>query len=283
MTDLLLRAAIVVGALTGVAAVLVGLLWAFQRHLIYLPDPDEPPPAAEVLEDARDVTLSTSDGLRLGAWYVPAGRDGRSLTVLVAPGNAGNRADRAPLARVLSNAGFDVLLLDYRGYGGNPGRPSEEGLRRDARAAYRFLVDEMGTPPKRLLYFGESLGAAVVAELAAEHPPTGMLLRSPFTDLASVGQRHYPIVPVRLLLRDRFPVTEYVARVRVPTTVVYGTADTVIPPEQSRRVADAAAGETKRVEIAGAGHNDPEMFVGSELLAAVDTLARRVAPEEPRA
>jgi hypothetical protein len=254
--------------------VLVALLWAFQRRLIYLPDGSAVPAATEVIDGARDVTLVTSDGLKLGGWYVPPTGQGRDVTVLVANGNGGDRSDRARLASALADAGFAVLLFDYRGYGRNPGHPSEEGLSRDVRAAYRYLVEEMAVSPQRMLYFGESLGAGVVAELASEHPPAGLLLRSPFVDLASVGQYHYPLVPVRLLLRDRYPVAELVARITVPTTIVYGTADTIIPPSQSRQVAEAAAGPVTQVELVGAGHNDPVMFDGADLLTAVDALGR---------
>ena len=257
-----------------VVIVMLVLLWTFQRRLIYLPDRSPVPPAAEVVRGARDVLLMTSDGLELGAWYVPPSSGDRDVAVLVANGNGGNRADRAPLARALAGAGFGVLLFDYRGYGGNPGRPTEDGLARDARAAYGYLVDDLGVSAKRLLYFGESLGAAVVAELATEHPPAGLLLRSPFVDLASVGQHHYPMLQVRLLLRDRYPLADQVAQVDVPTTIVYGTADTIIPPEQSRRVAAAAAGPVKQVELAGVGHNDPEMFAGDDVIAATVALAR---------
>src|SRR4029450_13715187 len=108
--------------------------------------------------------------------------------------------------RALSERGLAVLLFDYRGYDGKPGRPSERGLARDVRAAYRFLVDEAGVPSDRLLYYGESLGAAVVVELATEHRPAGLVLRSPFVDLASVAREHYPFLPVGLLLRDRYPI-----------------------------------------------------------------------------
>ncbi|MGH3870512.1 MAG: hypothetical protein ACRDSR_03190 [Pseudonocardiaceae bacterium] len=93
---------------------------------------------------------------------------------------------------------------------------------------------------RRLIYFGESLGAAVATRLATEQPPAGLVLRSPFTCLAAVGSRHYPLLPVRLLLRDRFPVTELIGRIRVPTAVVYGFADTIVPPAQSAAVATAA-------------------------------------------
>jgi uncharacterized protein len=258
----------------GVLVVLLGMLWALQRRLIYLPGGSAVPPATEVIKTARDVTLVTSDGLELGGWYVrPTGPD-RDVSVLVANGNGGDRADRAPLASALADAGFAVLLFDYRGYAGNPGQPSEQGLARDARAAYRYLVDEMGVPAERMLYFGESLGSGVVSELATEHPPAGLLLRSPFVDLASVGQHHYPLLPVRLLLRDRYPVAEHVARIQVPITIVSGTADTIIPATQSRQVAEAAAGSVSLVELDGADHNDPALFDGAELLAAVDALAR---------
>ena len=100
-----------------------------------------------------------------------------------------------------------MLLFDYRGYGGNPGSPSERGLARDVRAAHRFLVCDAGQyRATRLLYYGESLGAAVVVELATEHPPAGLVLRWPFVDLAAAGHVHYPFLPVRTLLRDRFPL-----------------------------------------------------------------------------
>ena len=264
-------------ALVVAAVVLFVVLfsWAFQRRLIYLPSTGAVPPAATMLAGARDAQLTTSDGLRLGAWYVPARRPAGFFTVVVANGNAGDRSLRAPLARALANQGFGVLLFDYRGYGGNPGSPSEEGLALDVRAARQFVIDE-GVPANRLLYYGESLGAAVVAELATEHLPAGLVLRSPFTDLASVGQIHYPFVPVRALLKDRFPVAEYVARIAVPITVVYGTRDSIVPPGESRRSVAAARGPTRLVAVEGADHNDPALLNGDVLVQAVVQLANEI-------
>jgi hypothetical protein len=248
-----------------------------QRRLIYFREPARVPPAGDVLRDAQEVTLETDDGLLLGAWLVPGRAPERRVTVLVASGNAGNRSLRAPLADALADQGLTVLLFDYRGYGGNPGAPSERGLALDVRAARRFLVDEAGVVPDRLLYYGESLGSAVVTELATEHPPAGLVLRSPFVDLASVGRVHYPFLPVGRLLVDRFPLADHIARVTVPTVVVYGTRDAIVPAGQSRRVADVAGGPTRVVPIAGADHNDISMLDGPQLIGAVVALADDVA------
>lgn len=251
-------------------------LWGLQRQLIYLPARQPVPPVAAVMPGARDAVLRTDDGLRLGAWFVPAAEPDTGLAVLVANGNAGDRSVRVPLARALAARGLAVLLFDYRGYGGNRGRPSEQGLALDARAAQRFLVEEADVPPDRLLYFGESLGAAVVTELATERPPAGLVLRSPFVDLASVGQVHYRFLPVRALLRDRYPLADQLREVTVPVTVVYGSNDSIVPPEHSRAVAQSAPTLLHLVEVEGADHNDAALLDGDELVDAVVELADHV-------
>lgn len=255
----MIKAALII---VGVVVVIVALLWGFQRKLIYFPG-GAVPAAGSLIPGAREVTVTTSDGVMLGGWQVEGTR---GVTVLVAGGNASDRAMRAPMARALAREGFSVLLMDYRGYGGNPGSPSEEGLLADARA-FRSLVHG------KVIYFGESLGCAVVTALAAVDPPDGLVLRSPFTSLADAGRLAYPWLPVRPLLRDRFPLAEQLASVRVPTTIVYGTRDTQIPPEMSRAVADAAGGPVTLVEVKGAGHNDSTFLDGPEILAAVRDLA----------
>ena len=255
-----------------IAVLLLALVWGFQRRFIYFPDTAEVPSAGAVIPGARDVKLRTRDGLTLGAWLVPASAPARDTTVLVANGNGGDRSMRAPLASALAARGMQVLLFDYRGYGGNPGSPSEEGLALDVRAAREYLT-ESGVPDDRILYFGESLGTAVVTELAAERPPAAMLLRSPFVDLASLGEIHYPFLPVRSLLRDRYPLVEHLATVEVPTTVVYGTADQIVPPAQSRAVARATPRLRQVVAVEGADHNDLALLSGKALVDAVVDLA----------
>jgi len=255
---------------------LVALLWALQRQLIYFPDSAPVPPAADVIPGAHDVTLHTADGLELGSWFVPAvGPADTGMAVLVAPGNGGNREGRAGFAEHLARRGLAVLLMDYRGYGGNPGTPSEDGLADDADAAAHALT-ALGYPPQRTLYFGESLGSGVVAALQARRPPAGIVLRSPFTELADVAAHHLPAIPVRAMLRERFVVVEHLAVSDVPVTVIYGDRDSVVPPDLSARVADHARSLAERLVLANADHNDPVMF-GPQVAAAVARLAHRVS------
>lgn len=258
------------------AVVVVALAWAFQRRLVYLPSgfPDVTP--EQVLTGGSTVVVQTEDGLELAAWYAPATAPSTGTTVLVLPGNAGSRAVRAPLAAALTAAGIDVLLLDYRGYGGNPGSPTEEGLAADARAAHRYLVAERMVDPGRMVLFGESLGAAVAARLAIERPVGGLVLRSPFTSLTDIGEIHYPFLPVRALLRDRFPLREIIASVPAPIIVVGSEADEIVPSVQSRAVAAAAGAEY--VEVPGAHHNDPELGHGPEVVAVVVRVSPHIPP-----
>jgi uncharacterized protein len=258
-----------------VVGAVVGLLWALQRQLVYFPDGSPVPPAAEAIPGARDVELHTTDGLDLGAWFVPAaGADEPGTAVLLAPGNGGNRAGRATLAGALSRRGLAVLLMDYRGYGGNPGSPSEQGLANDADAAARALED-LGYPAERTIYLGESLGTGVVAALLARRPPAGVVLRSPFTELADVGAHHYPWLPVRALLRDRFEVVGPLSSSDVPVSVVYGDRDSVVPSRLSAQVATGAPRLAEELVLPGADHNDPVMF-GPRVADVVARLAERV-------
>jgi uncharacterized protein len=270
--------AVLTSLLVAAAALLavVGLLWSQQRRLIYYPAPRAVPPAAAVLPAAEEVAFTTADGLRLQGWFVPAAsppgrgsRQGRSPAVLVCNGNAGNRSLRAPLAAALARAGLAVLLFDYRGFAANPGRPTEEGLAADARAALAYLAARPEVDPARLVYFGESIGAAVALRLATERPPAALVLRSPFASLAEVGRRYYPWLPVSLLLADRYDSLGQVGRLAAPLLVVAGERDRIVPAAHSRRLFDAAPEPKRFVLLPGADHNDLELLAGPRLLEAL--------------
>ncbi|MDP8970433.1 MAG: alpha/beta hydrolase [Actinomycetota bacterium] len=259
------------------AALVPTLFWLLQRRLIYLPQTRPVAPAETVLADSEDVTFETEDGLVLHGWFVPAARGPSSATMLVLNGNAGDRSARAALAAAVSHAGMSALLFDYRGYGGNPGRPSEPGLLADARAARAYLAGRADVDAARIVYFGESLGAAVAVALAAEESPMALVLRSPFTALSDVGQLHYPYLPVRALLWDRFPVVDLLPAIDAPVLVVAGERDRIVPPGQSRQVYEAANEPKRLVVIPGAGHNDDALLSGRRFLGEVIGFVREVA------
>lgn len=252
----------VVTALVVIAAgwaALMLLLWATQRSLVFLPDRSLPDPPADV----SIVPTETDDGVRHRLWVVPAA-GGATARVVVFNGNAGNRSHRLPLARTLAAEGLEVVLFDYRGYGDTGGAPTEDGLLRDGRAAVTatFRTD------LPLVYFGESIGAAVATGLSSGSPPAALVLRSPFTSLADMARIHYRFVPPALV-RDRFDVEEAIASVDAPVLVVLGTSDSIVPPRLSRRVYEAAAGPKDLLELDGLNHNDAALTSGEEMVEIV--------------
>lgn len=260
-----MRTVLVVLALV---AALLALIWTQQRRLIYFPFGAVPHLRDIGLSGATEVSFRTSDGLNLQGWFVRRSDEPR-FTVIVFNGNAGNRSMRATFADALARHGMAVLLFDYRGFGGNPGAPSETGLRLDARAAHAYIMSRPETERRRIVYFGESLGTAVATALAGESPPAALILRSPFVSMAEVGQHHYRWLPVRWLLRDRYPTGDAIGRVRTPLLVIAGDRDRIVPISHSRRVFDRANEPKSMVVIADADHNDGALFEGTEMIGAI--------------
>jgi fermentation-respiration switch protein FrsA (DUF1100 family) len=224
--------------------VVVALVWIFQRKLQYFPDPEAPSLPA----GAEDVLLEASDSTPLRAWHWPG-----AVTVLVLHGNAGHRGHRLHIADGFRAKGYGVFLLDYRGYGGSGGSPTEAGLLLDAEAAVRWLRARGAT---RLVYYGESLGCGVAAALAAREPPSAIVFQSGADSLVSVGQKVYPWLPIRWLIKDRFDAALAMKGVRCPVLSIHGADDTLIPPARGRALFDAAPGPKEWWLVPGADHND---------------------------
>jgi fermentation-respiration switch protein FrsA (DUF1100 family) len=264
--------------LVALAAVLLVTLWAGQRRLIYFPDSRVPAPGAAGLAGVEEVVFRADDGTRLAGWFVPADDRVPRGTVLAFNGNAGNRAYRAPFASALRRHGLNVLLFDYRGFGGSTGSPTESGLMADGRAALAYLMTRRDVDPLRLVFFGDSLGTAVATALAAAHPPAALVLRSPFASIADVGAVHYPFLPVRLLLRDRFSAIDLIPRVTSPLLVIMGGRDQIVPPDHSRRLYEAATARKEILVLPEADHNDVELLAGDEMIDAIVGFLGRVMP-----
>jgi fermentation-respiration switch protein FrsA (DUF1100 family) len=236
-----------------VYALIAAALFAFQRQLLYVPDTNRPDRAQTGVADLREVALATADGLQLLAWYLPppAGRP----VIVYYHGNGGHLGYRDGRPARFHAAGYGALFPEYRGYGGNPGRPTEDGLYTDARAALDFVAAQ-GIAPERIVLFGESLGTGIAVRMASERPVGAVVLEAPYSSIADVAQSHYPIVPVRLLLKDRFDAMARIGQVHAPILVLLGGRDVIVPARFGRRLYDAANQPKTVWEAPDGGHED---------------------------
>lgn len=225
---------IVLAAVLGYGA-LVGLAFAFQRSLIYFPPQAQGDPAAVGLPEMQPV----HDGNRLAGWYVPA--VGNRPTIVFYHGNATIIAQYAARARRLIDAGYGLFLTEYRGYGGNPGQPSETGLYEDGRFALDWL-DGQAIPHDRIVLWGESLGTGIAVQMAAERPAAALMLEAPYTRLSELAPPLFPQPIARRMMQDRFDSLDKIGRVTVPLLVIHGEADRTIPVAMGRRMLDTAGG-----------------------------------------
>ena len=253
----------------GYAVVLLAV-FALQSRLVYFPNvpsravgpgPDSIGLAYEAVE------IITEDGIRLDAWYVPA-REARG-TVLFFHGNAGNISHRLDSLRVFNQLGLATLIFDYRGYGRSEGKVSEQGIYRDAEAAWRHLTGERGIPAAEIVLFGRSLGAAVAAYVASRHRPGALIVESGFVSVPDMAAELYPWLPARWLARIGFPTGDFLKSVSSPVLVVHSRDDEVIPFGHGLRLFEIAREPKRLLELRG-GHNDGFLVSGQRYLDGLD-------------
>ncbi len=203
----------------------------------------------------EDAWFTAADGIQLHGWYTP--HEHPRAVVLYCHGNGGNVAYWTDnLYNLSSRAGVSVLLFDYRGYGRSPGSPSVAGRRLDARAARQWLAQRAGIPEQEIVLLGRSLGGGVAVDLAAQDGARALVLESTFTSLPDVAAYHYPLLPVRLLMRTRFDSIHKIGAYHGPLLQSHGTADTIVPYEIGRQLFDAANEPKRFVTIPKGNHND---------------------------
>jgi fermentation-respiration switch protein FrsA (DUF1100 family) len=229
---------------------LILLMYLFQRQLIYFPSQEVPQLHDYQANDMRVITLNTQDGLVLNSWYKPAKTD--QPTVLYLHGNAGHIGGRMALARQFMDAGLGLLLLEYRGYGGNKGRPSEKGLYEDGLAGMRFL-HQRGIKSEHIALYGESLGTGVATKLAVENRVCAVVLQSPYTSLSDLARYHYPW----LLFNpwDRFNSIDRIQAIHAPLLILHGIKDDVVPYSQGQALFQRASKPKKMLSFILEGHH----------------------------
>lgn len=221
--------------------------------------------------DYEDVYFTTSDGVKLHAWLISAGDD--APLVLWFHGNAGNIADRLENAKFLFERGLSLFMVDYRGYGGSEGEPSEKGIYEDGQAAYDFLASR-GVEPGGMIVFGRSLGSSVAVYVASQNECAGVILESAFTNMADMARRHYPIIPGTGGFKRKFNSTERVGSIESPILFIHGDKDEIVPYELGRELFDAAVSEKEFYTIRGAHHNDTYYVGGKEYFDRFEKFVR---------
>jgi len=255
-------------------SVMLFYLWAFQRGMIYRPDPTRPDPAQFSAHPVAEVSIRTADGLELLAWWHPPKMQDDPV-ILYLHGNAGHIGYRAEKAASYMANGYGVLILAWRGYSGNPGRPSEEGLYEDGAAALRWLQSE-GIANERIVLYGESLGSGVAVELATANKTLAVILETPFSSLAETAQAHYPFFPALWLVRDRYDSHGKIGAVESPVLIGHGERDYIIPFRFAEKLFGAANEPKKFLRYPDAGHtNLPEFGWDAEVIEFIENYSDR--------
>ncbi|MBR0736229.1 alpha/beta hydrolase [Bradyrhizobium liaoningense] len=233
------------------------VLYVRQREMLFpIPPVGRTAPDAAGLPEAEEHVLTTSDGEKVIVWHVPA-RPGRPV-ILYFPGNGDFLAGLVSRFKTMTADGTGLVALSYRGYAGSSGAPSEQGLLRDAAAAYAFTTARY--PAERIVPWGFSLGTGVAVAVASQHRVGKLVLEAPYTSTADIAASSFWFVPVRLLMRDPFHSDQRIARVTVPLLVMHGTNDLVIPIAFGERLFALAHDPKRFVRMAGGGHEDLDRY-----------------------
>ncbi len=254
-----------------VYAIVVALMYFFQRSFLYHPSSGLMDPAHYGENRMSVVKVVTEDGLPLVSWYRKAA-EGKP-TILFFHGNAGHIGHRVSKIQDYLNAGYGVFLLSYRGFGANPGFPTEERLYMDGRAAMAYLVNQ-NVPYFRMVLYGESLGTGIAVELARGKGIAALVLEAPFTSINEVAQSHFWFLPAKYMIKDSYDSLSKIKQIKSPILFIHGELDRTIPVEFGRRLFMAAPGQKHMILIPGAGHNNLYDFdVAPKVIKFVDSVA----------
>lgn len=234
---------------------LMAFIYIFQRSLQYAPDRHVPgTPAANGVPQMQAVRIKTDDSLDLLAWFAPP-REKDGKIVIYFHGNAGHIGARGNKVAYFTDKGWGFLFCEYRGYGGNPGQPSEQGFYRDGRAAIAWL-EAQGYQPGQFVIYGESIGSGTAVQMALEIQTKWLILEAPFTSATEVAKLRYFWLPVDFLLHDKFDNIAKIGKINSSLLVVHGDADLTIPIRLSKKLYEAANHPKEYATVSDAGHGD---------------------------
>ena len=235
--------------LSGIYLLLLIGLFCMQRRLVFYPTRDIFATPHNFGIPFEDVYFETSDGVKINAWFVPA--DNAEFTVLFCHGNGGCLAHRVETVELYNKLGVNFFIFDYRGYGLSESVASEHGIYLDAESAWRFLVEEKGIPPEKIVLIGRSLGGAPASKLAAEKHPRRLICESSFISIPETGSDSYPYLPVRQLARYKFPTGDYLKQVKCPALIIHSRKDEVVRFRHGQKLFELASPPKTFLELTG--------------------------------
>jgi len=232
-------ATIILGLVSFYVLLLV-IIFSFQRNLLYHPSMDNYLKDQVTNEPTgiEKVKITTADNIDLTAWFYNKNME-KFKTILFFHGNAGSLENRTYKLNHFKNLNVNFLIIAWRGYSGNKGKPNELGLYKDAESAIEWLRIK-GVIEKSIILYGESLGTGVAVEVAQNKNYAGIILESPFTSMVNVGQKYYPFFPVRFLLKDKFESYKKIKKVSVPVLVLHGKKDKIVPFAMGKKMYEMA-------------------------------------------
>ncbi|QDT67100.1 alpha/beta hydrolase [Calycomorphotria hydatis] len=271
--------------------IFIVLMLAFlQRYLMYPATKALELPAQQVAHrfagvpefgGLEDIRATTEDGLTLHGWHTRvASESSPAPAIILFHGNGGNRAGRLWEYQTHAELGAETIAFDYRGYGENEGSPSETGLLHDANAVWNYATNDAGLQPEQLILMGGSLGGGVAVQLAAKlcregTPPAGIILRSTFYSMTDAAASHYPFLPVRWVLLDRYESFRFAPEITCPVLILHGDRDIIVPHSEGLRLFEqfpsvSSSGSPKQfVTLPEAGHNDYHIMADDEFRRAM--------------
>jgi len=229
---------------------LLTLMFFFQRNLLYHPSVDNYLNDKTVNEptEIEKIKIATIDNINLTAWFY--NKDIKKFkTILFFHGNAGSLQNRTYKLNHFKNLDVNFLIIAWRGFSGNKGKPSELGLYKDAESAIKWLRLK-GVIEKNIILYGESLGTGVAVEIAQNKNYAGIILESPFTSMVNMGKKYYPFFPVSFLLKDKFESYKKINNIFVPVLIMHGKVDKIVPYNMGRKMYELA--------------NEPKFFYSQE-------------------
>ncbi len=234
----------------GVYVLFTAYMYAFQRNYIYFPSAE----TFTFSAPATKINVKTADGLNIKGTYIPPLE--QMPVILFFHGNKGTLSSRTHKSDIYKQQGYGVLMAEYRGYGGNAGKPTEEGLYSDARAYIDWLVNQRGVSLERIVLYGESLGTGVVVQMATEYEIKAIILEAAYSSALDVASKTYFLLPLKLMMKDQYQSIRKINKINAPLFMVHGKKDQVTPISLAEKLYAQASEPKELKKILQAGHNN---------------------------